>query len=501
LQHILTRSLSGAALAVKRVTENRGKKTAGIDKVTWNNPRQKTQAIVEIRRGQYQAKPLRRIYIPKSNGQLRPLGIPVMKCRAMQALHLLALDPIAECRADLNSYGFRRERSPADAMAQCFSVLAKRHSPEWVLEGDIKSCYDKISHQWLLEHIPMNKRILSQWLKSGYIDDKIFYDTEVGTPQGGIISPVLANMTLDGLETMLKTRFKNHKVNVIRFADDFIITGKSRGFLEMEIKPLLEAFLTQRGLTLSQEKTKITSTQEGFDFLGMHIRRYNKKLLIKPSKKSIKNLLSHIKEIVSNNISLKTSQLIEQLNPVLRGWANYNKHVVSSHIFSYIDNVVWQMLWRWCLRRHPGKTRKQWIKDKYFRTTDRKKWIFSAKTEKGKNLDLFKVSSTPIKRHIKIRGNTNPYDPQYETYLEQRLMQKWQRGDNGTGRLRHLWIRQQGQCPQCQSVITKQTGWHTHHCIRRTEGGKDTLDNLVLMHPTCHRQLHANDRRGTNRIL
>jgi RNA-directed DNA polymerase len=410
----------------------------------------------------------------------------------MQALHLLALDPVAECHADLNSYGFRRERSPVDAIQQCFTVLAKSYSPEWIFEGDIKSCFDRISHTWLLENIPMNKRVLNQWLKSGYIDDKTFYATEIGTPQGAVASPVLANMVLDGLEAMLKTRFKNQKINVIRFADDFVITGKSKNLLETEVKPLVEDFLNIRGLALSQRKTKITSIYEGFNFLGMNIRKYGNKLLIKPSRKSIKNILSHIKEVLKRNKTAKTTQLVDKVNPILRGWANYYKHVVSRQIFSYIDNAVWQMLWQWCKRRHPNKPSK-WVKNKYFKTIKGNNWMFTTKTEKGRTIDLFKMSSIPIKRHIKIRSDTNPYDPKYETYLDQRRMEKWQRGDKGTGQLRYLWLRQMGKCQKCKVTITEETGWHTHHCIRRVDGGKDTFDNLVLLHPTCHRQLHATD--------
>ena len=292
LQRILTRSLSGACWAVRRVTTNKGKRTPGIDGVVWSTPRAKQDAVSTTQRGSYEPLPLRRVYLPKPNGKKRPLGIPCMKDRAKHAVRALALDPIAECLADPNSYGFRRERSTADAIQQCFIVLARRHSASWVLEGDITACYDRISHEWLAEHVPMDKGILRKWLKSGYVERKTFQATEEGTPQGGIISPVLCNLTLDGLEHQLKTRFKQRKVNLVRYADDFIVTGDSQALLREEVKPVIEAFLADRGLELSPEKTRIVHIEEGFDFLGQHVRKYNGKLIIKPARKAVKNVLA-----------------------------------------------------------------------------------------------------------------------------------------------------------------------------------------------------------------
>jgi len=228
LQRLLTHSFSGKALAVKRVAENQGKDTPGVDKVTWNTPQKKVNAIYSLRQRDYRPQPLRRIYIPKKNGKKRPLGIPVMKCRAMQALYLLALDPVAETTADPNSYGFRSQRSTADAIAQCFTLMAKQTAPQWVLEGDIKGCFDAISHSWLLANIPLEKAMLKKWLKAGYMEKHVLYPTEEGTPQGGIISPVLANLTLDSLEKMLIEHFPKVKtgngalMNFVRYADDFI---------------------------------------------------------------------------------------------------------------------------------------------------------------------------------------------------------------------------------------------------------------------------------------
>ena len=275
LQWLLTHSFYGKAVAVKRVTENRGKKTPGVDGETWDTPEQKTKAINSLKRRGYQPQPLRRVHIPKANGKLRPLGIPTMRDRAMQALYLLALQPIAETKADHNSYGFRPERACRDAAAQCFAALVSKNSAQWVLDADITGCFDNISYDWLLANIPMDKTVLKKWLKSGFVEKGIWFPTQAGTPQGGIASPTLANMVLDGMELELATHFGTKtskkrwkgKVNFIRYADDFVITGATIEILE-KAKLIIGDFLKDRGLSLSEEKTKIVHIDEGFDFLG-----------------------------------------------------------------------------------------------------------------------------------------------------------------------------------------------------------------------------------------
>src|ERR1700752_4868754 len=332
LQRLLTHSYSGKVLAVRRVTENNGKKTPGVDQEIWDTPEKKTQAVHALKRRGYQSQPLRRVYIPKSDGKtMRPLGIPTMKDRAQQALYLLALDPVVETNADRYSYGFRQQRSCADAIEQCFTTLSQPN-PQWVLEGDIRSCFDKISHDWLLAHVPMDRAILRKWLKSGYMDKHVLHETTDGTPQGGIISPALANFALDGLERVLRekypaaTRLKSvgnqrPSVNFIRYADDFVITGKSKELLEGEVKPLVEQFLQERGLELSPTKTVITHVEKGFDFLGQNVRRYpNGKLLIKPSKKNVKTFLAGVRATIKAGLGMSAADLIDQLNPKIRGW-------------------------------------------------------------------------------------------------------------------------------------------------------------------------------------
>ena len=306
LQRLLTRSLSGKALAIRRVTENTGKRTPGVDGETWKTPEQKMTALLALRQRGYRPQPLRRVYIPKSNGARRPLSIPTMHDRAMQALYLLALDPVAETTADPNSYGFRTARSAADAIEACFIALCRNNRAEWILEGDIRSCFDRISHEWLVAHIPLEQAILKKWLKAGYLENHHLYPTEEGTPQGGIASPALANMTLDGLERLLASHFPKRgkagqraKVNLIRYADDFCVTGSSKELLEQEVKPLIEQFLRERGLELSPEKTVVTHIEQGFDFLGQTIRTYRRgkrpKFFITPSKKNVKTFLRKIR--------------------------------------------------------------------------------------------------------------------------------------------------------------------------------------------------------------
>jgi RNA-directed DNA polymerase len=497
LQRLLTRSFSGKALAVKRVTENRGKNTPGVDGEIWDTPAKKMQAVHELRQRGYRPQPLRRTYIPKSSGKMRPLGIPTMKDRAMQALYLLALDPVAETLADPNSYGFRKERCQADAIAQCFNVLSRKDRARWILEGDIKSCFDNISHEWLLENIPMEKSILRRWLKAGYMEQHILHPTEEGTPQGGIISPVLANMALDGLEKYLREHLPQYhkgqrvKVNLVRFADDFIITGYARVFLESVVKPLVERFFKERGLELSPEKTVITHIEDGFDFLGQNIRKYNGKLLIKPSLKSIQMLLRKIRNIVKANLQAKAENLIRLLNPIIRGWVQYHRHVVSKAVFSAIDHFIFKILWRWARRRHPNKSA-HWVKDKYFRSHKERNWIFFGEGDRSSKWEawLYTAARTSIRRHVKIRGEANPYDPAWEVYFEKRLGVKMKDNLSGRRKLLYLWKEQDGICPVCNQKITELTGWHNHHIIWRSKGGSDKAENRVLLHPNCHRQVH-----------
>lgn len=504
LVYLLTHSFGGRALAILRVTTNAGASTPGVDGECWDTPVLKAAAFSRLRRHGYHARPLRRVYIPKSSdpSKVRPLGIPTMTDRAMQALYLLGLDPIMETTADANSYGFRRQRCCADALDQCHKVLRKNHSAAWVLEGDIRACFDRISHGWLLAHIPMDKAILRQWLQAGYLEKDVFFATPEGSPQGGILSPALANRTLDGLEGLLQQRFggtrrqrQRHKVHLVRYADDFVVTGTSKELLRDEVQPLVAHFLKERGLELSHEKTSITHIDDGFDFLGQTVRRYGTKLLLKPSRKSVRTFLAKVGDVIRHDGGhLTAGELIRRLNPKVRGWALYHRHASSKRTFARVDDVIFQKLWRWARRRHRGKSA-AWVRAKYFTRPGDDRWAFRGTvtdTEGGtQTVRLFRASSTPIRRHVKVRGTANPYDPAWELYFEERLARRLASTLTGRGTARYLWLEQDGKCRVCGQPLTLEEGWHMHHLLWRVHGGTDHVDNLVLLHPNCHRQVHG----------
>jgi len=508
LQRLLTHSISGKALAVKRVTENQGKRTPGVDKEVWSTPDSKTRAVWSLSRLGYKPLPLRRVYIPKANGKKRPLGIPTMKDRAMQALYLLALEPVAETTADFNSFGFRSERSCHDAIEQCFKALSMKSAAQWVMEGDIKGCFDNIRHDWMNANICTDRGMLRKWLKAGYIEDGKLFPTEAGTPQGGIISPVLANMTLDSLQSLLAKRFHgmnlygggkqrwvNPRVNLIRYADDFIITGESKELLENEARPLVEAFLAERGLALSKEKTKITHINDGFDFLGQNIRKYKGKLLIRPSRKSVLNFQREVKARVEELATATQINVIREVNPIIIGWANYHRHACSGKTFKNIQHWLWQTMWHWAKRRHPLKTA-QWVKDKYFHHDGRRDWNFGV-WEHGKYFYMMNLTDVKIIRHPWNYTNANPFDPKWEEYFEKRLDLKVRNSLVRQRKIVALWREQYGLCPVCRQRIAgivewkEVPDWHCHHIIPKSKGGSDENSNRVLLHPNCHMQVHS----------
>lgn len=503
LQRWLTHSFSAKALAVKRVTENQGKRTAGVDQQLWETPSQKFAAIARLEKQRYRPLPLRRVYIPKANGKERPLGIPTMKDRAMQALYLLALDPVLETVSDPNSYGFRKNRSTADAMSQIFVQMAQKVSAQWVLDADIEGFFDHINHEWMLNHVCMDREVLRKWLKSGVVDRRQLMATTEGTPQGGIISPALANWTLNGLETELLlhlkkklgiTKAKKLKVGVIRYADDFVVTGVSQELLETEVRPWIETFLAQRGLRLSTAKTKIVHIDEGFDFLGWNFRKYSGKLLIKPSKKNVKTFYTKLRNVISENLGHKQENLIRVLNPMLRGWAQYHSPVVAKETFSRIDSLLCWRLIRWAKRRHPTKSI-DWIRRKYWRTVNNRNWVFAAdvvtkQDEKGV-MELYLLADTAIKRHKKLKGEYHPYDLKWEVYGETIRQERMEEKMRYRREWATLYTQQDGLCAHCGYEIDEDTGWHDHHIEYRVMGGSNALSNRVLLHPSCHVQVHT----------
>ena len=432
------------------------------------------------------------------------LIVPSMLDRAQQALHLLSLEPVAETTADPNSYGFRPMRACRDAAEQCFTILNGRGRAPWILDADISSCFDKISHDWILANVPMDKVMVRKWLKSGFIWKNRLFPTDEGTPQGGTISPTITNMTLDGLEAKLRQHFgarrseraRKNKVNLVRYADDLVVTGTDESVLE-EARSLIEAFLMERGLSLSHEKTRIVHIDDGFDFLGWTLRKYKGKFLIKPSKKNVQALSRKIRETIKEAQTAKQETVIARLNPIIRGWANYHQNQVAKKTFNKIDAYTWRRLWQWACRRHPNKS-KSWIKKRYFHREGTRDWVFGSKVKgnngKTKLVRLVCASDTPIQRHIKIKGEANPFDTAWEPYFEQRLSLMMKNSLKGRTRLLSLWKAQQQRCPNCRERITKESGWHVHHILPKAQGGTDDQANLMLLHPNCHRQIHNSDQ-------
>ena len=414
LVRLLTQSYYAKLLAVRQVTTNKGRRTPGVDGSVWKSPADKMQAALNLDTHNYQASPLLRTYIPKKNGKLRPLSIPTMRDRAMQALFALALAPVEYTTGDPSSFGFRKFRNTKDACQQAFCCLSKRSSAKWILEADIKSCFDMISHEWLLAHIPMNRNILKQFLKAGFLENSRMFPSTSGTPQGGVLSPILANMTLNGLENILGKRYYSnrkgiitkkynpHKVNLIRYADDIIITANTKEIAE-EIKQIIMEFLHERGLQLSVEKTKITHIYDGFTFLGWEFRKFKEKLLIRPSKESIKSITDKIHAILRKGRTWTQDAIIECINPIIRGWSNYHRHICASKIFGKLDHVIWNMLYAWVKRRHPNEP-KQVTVNKYWHRKGSRNWVFSSDKH-----ELLSLSKTKIWRYHMVKRDMNPF--------------------------------------------------------------------------------------------
>lgn len=401
--YLLTHSFDAKLLAVRKVTSNQGRYTAGVDGVTWVTSEDKFKGAESLESKGYKTKPLRRIYIPKSNGKLRPLSIPTMKDRAMQTLYGFALDAIQETTADPNSYGFRIGRGCKDANEELFTILSKKNSAQWILDCDIRSCFDKISHEWLIDNVPMDKKMLRKFLKAGYVYEKKLFPTDEGTPQGGTISPVLANMTLNRLEPELKRKFgPRSKVNLVRFADDMVVTASSYD-VAVEAKALITEFLAERGLEFSEEKTKIVHISEGFDFLSYNFRKFKDKYRCSPSKKAMKRFKDELSRTVKSAVAWTQDDLIKTLNQKIRGWCRYQDITTHSKEFKDIDNHVFRILVEWARFRHP---RKNWtfIKQKYWHRRGNNNWIFCTEDSV-----LVRAESIPRKKHVKIRSSTNAY--------------------------------------------------------------------------------------------
>ena len=516
LQNLLARSYYNKLLAIRRVTEqNQGKKTPGIDGTLYDTPEKRWELSKEqLVCRTYHPQPVKRVYIPKADGSNRPLGIPTLKDRVMQAMVKAALEPEWEARFEPNSYGFRPGRCTMDAIEQIWNTLHRPGSSPWILDADISKCFDHIAHESLLQRIPVFKRIIYRWLKAGVVELGQYHRTDCGTPQGGIISPLLANIALNGMERLFGAESKqghyitpakrtglNKGISLIRYADDFIVTAPSKAILLTYVLPKLQDFLKERGLNLNSAKTQIVHRTEGFNFLGFTIRYFKRQkqfaLFTKPQKEKVLGHLKQIKRILTQNKQVKTETLLTRLNPVLRGWANYYRYAVAKKTFEYITHRSFQRIWKWIARRHPRKSVK-WRKARYYKQKGNRDWIFGTETR-----TLFNPTAIRIRRFVKVKGYASPYDPTLRTYWANR--NRTRTLDQAKSKQIQLLLRRQkGNCGRCGLIIQPDDNYHRHHIILQNQGGSDKVDNLLLVHIHCHHQTYgqtgSKGAQGSSRV-
>ena len=507
LQRIMLRSYENRVMAVRQVTQtNRGKNTPGVDKVVLKTPEARGKLVDRLAHYElWKPLPARRVYIPKANGSQRPLGIPAITDRAVQAMVKNALEPFWEARFEDSSYGFRPGRSCHDALSRAYMHARASGTRRWVLDADIKGAFDNIGHDKLMEVIGNfpARELIRQWLKAGYLDDGVYHDTDSGTPQGGVISPLLANIAFHGMEESLGVRYHNwdqslHKksVGLVRYADDFLVFCHTHEEAE-EAKRKLAAWFRERGLCFSDEKTRIVHLEEGFDFLSFNVRLYKVlksktgyRLLMRPAKKAVIKYARELKKTFRESRGNTADLLCVAVNRKMRGWVQYFRHGVASRVFQKLDAYLFELQWRWARWEH-SKRGKQWRRKRYWgrvKADRADNWTFH-----GQKSHMRKHSWTPIKRHVMVRRFASVDDPDLEGYWAGR---KAQEAINSlTDFQRAVAERQKWVCPVCSDWIMNGEEWHEHRVIPGREGGRYTCDNVRLVHLFCHQVEHRGKRK------
>lgn len=495
LTKLLLRSYSNLLMSVRQVTVlNEGRKTPGVDGEVIETDEDRNRLVGQLKQiKHWKAQPVRRVYIPKPKGGRRPLGIPTIKDRVLQCVVKNAYEPRFEAEFEANSYGFRPGRSTWDAIEEVYAALNNSAVGRncYILDADIKGAFDHISHDFTLQKISFmpGRKLVEQWLKAGYVEYGKVHKTLEGTPQGGVISPLLANIALDGLQEHLGKGYR-----YVRYADDFVVMAKTREAIEEAI-PRIKAFLADRGLELNPKKTRIVHKEDGFDFLGFHVQDRKGKLLITPQKEKVKGLLEKVRNWLKTHKHVSPEAVIRTLNPILRGWANYYCSCVAKETFEDVDHQVWKALYLWMRRRHPRKPW-WWIQKKYLTRVGKRDHVFFAETRSRKGVKakttLTKVASIPIMRHVKVKGTASPFDPSLRQYWEKRSKQRAMR--TMVARERSIAEAQNWRCEQCREPLGNGEMLELHHRIPISEGGSDTPSNLVWLHQACHWAHHKKKR-------
>jgi RNA-directed DNA polymerase len=508
LQKLMLKSYSNRLVSIRRVAQiNAGKHTPGVDKLVIKTPAARGRMVDALAHYTlWQAKPARRVYIPKANNKLRPLGIPVVVDRCLQAMLKNALEPAWEARFEGSSYGFRPGRSCHDAIEKIYGLARPNKTKKWVLDADIRGAFDNISHAYLLKTIgPVpGKELIKQWLKAGYVEHGTFHATEQGTPQGGVASPLLANIALHGMEEAIGVKYDYRdqligKRAVVRYADDFVCFCESREEAEQGQQILVE-WLKERGLTLSEEKTRIVHLTEGFDFLGFNIRHYPApqtsrtgwKLLIKPSKEAVQDVQKKLKDQWNKAQGTSVQSVLVKLNPIIGGWANYFRTAVAKEIFNSLDRWMFSKTDRYTRRMHPKKSA-DWRHRTYwgrFQLDRLDSWVFGDKQTGGY---LLKFSWFPIERHTLVKGKSSPDDPRLKDYWMKRQEAK---ARDLTFSKQKLAKRQKGRCLECGESLFNDEELQVHHRLAKSQGGKEVYSNLALVHLLCHQHSHAVTERS-----